>query len=312
MVGIVGSGFGLYGYLPSVVNTTDDKIKLRLKSHEVFIKRPELQYCKDRIVWESNDDSFYNSISTLILSVPPIIQSQIIYQWGHLENIKQIILEKPIAPNPAEAKLLLDFLHVNNKKIIVSYTFQYIEWGKKLINLLSLPNPNINSINIEWNFKAHHYLHDIKNWKRYHSLGGGAIRFYGIHLIALLSLIGYEEVEKSVTKGFSDDDIFLWEVTFIHNLLPTINISINANAETNIFNLTHYSSNQQIYSHLSIEDPFQTQIINGVDKRVPILNDLINELNFMEQQEKYYSTYYQINNLWAQIEELNVNSVKTA
>lgn len=306
MIGIAGSGFGLYGYLPAIVSSTSDTVLLRKKAMPVFKKRPELQFCTNRISWAEDDKGFYESIETLVLSVPPFVQVQVINEWGHLENIKQLVLEKPVAVNPLQSSQLLNFLEKNNKQIIVGYTFQYTDWASELKEAIAKKDNLDGSIYIQWNFKAHHYKNDMQNWKRYHSMGGGVIRFFGIHLIALLSSIGYTNASSSHSKGFSEDDIFLWKASFTGVCLPAVHVSINTNASKNCFNIDALASGLSI----KLAGPFErTEQLGSTDKRVNILSSLIKELLSMKKARDYYESYKKINQLWKKVEEINRNTI---
>lgn len=302
MIGIVGSGFGLYGYLPALVLSTSSKIMLKQKSQIFFEKRPELHFCRDRIIWEKDDKTFYQSIETLILCVPPNVQSQIIFEWGKLPNIKKIVLEKPIDVSPIKSKVLIDYVERYNKKIIVGYTFQYTEWGEELIEIVSKSKNSANRIKINWDFKAHHYKNDLQNWKRFHSEGGGVIRFYGIHIIALLTKLGYSEIISSSSSSFSNDDKFLWEIILNGEDLPLINICINSNSDYNRFTID--TSCKSLC--LNIKDPFDSRNENiNNDNRISVLAKLICSNGTLQD----YSFYQQINKLWLDIEMKNTNRV---
>jgi len=46
--------------------------------------------------------------------------------------------------------------------------------------------------------KADHFKNNKDNWKRDHKQGGGPLRFYGIHLIAVLAELGYTSSRQSL------------------------------------------------------------------------------------------------------------------
>ena len=104
---------------------------------------------------------------------------------------KTIFLEKPIASSPEQSSILLKFLEEKKIKFYVNYSFIYLDWFKKLFNKINSLNSNFN-IKVNWEFKAHFIKTNVMNWKSDSQSGGGIIRFYGIHLIAVLISFEYE------------------------------------------------------------------------------------------------------------------------
>jgi hypothetical protein len=314
MFGIVGSGFGLYGYLPAVVLGTDKQILLLSKSLDAFKKRPELQFCKDRINWIENEEDFYSSVETLVLCLPPAIQFEVLMKWGHLRNIKNIILEKPISTSPTKSKVLIEFLENHNKKIIVGYSFQYNEWASRLNEIIRDSNNKVKHIEIEWLFKAYHYRNDLQNWKRDHNAGGGAIRFFGIHIIALLSFIGYSAVIESKTNSFSDSDFFSWKALFKKYNFPTISVNIDTKSTEEKFSLNshlvdHSITNIEQGIHPFDSSSFMLDANEKLDFRVVGLKNLVNELLSMKEASEYYEKFKKVNKLWGDVEKLNLNTI---
>src|SRR5262245_5453730 len=130
MVGILGSGFGLYGYLPAFAKCTTDKIIL-LKRYEDKLKtRPELQCYEKRIHWVKDENILLNNAETLALSLNPLNQAEWIQKALLHKNIKYLCLEKPLAASASASEALLHKLQESQKKFRIGYLFQFTGWGK--------------------------------------------------------------------------------------------------------------------------------------------------------------------------------------
>ena len=69
-------------------------------------------------------------------------------------------------------------------------------------------------LNLNWEFMAHHYINNLDTWKNKHSHGGGALRFYGIHVIALLAYVGYNNIIKSKLSLDLAGNPYQWSAIF--------------------------------------------------------------------------------------------------
>ena len=74
---ILGSGFGLYGYLPAI-NKISKKIFIPEKYKDFFFSRNDLKKYKNKIVWFKNINKILNKIQILIIAKRPSDQGKII------------------------------------------------------------------------------------------------------------------------------------------------------------------------------------------------------------------------------------------
>jgi predicted dehydrogenase len=304
VLGIIGSGFGLYGYLPAVVKNSDEKVALLSKAKLIFKNRPELQFCEPNIIWFDYEEYFFHSIETVIFSVPPKIQMEYIRNLVSFENIKTVILEKPIGITPMDSDDVLNLLVGYKKRVRVGYIFQYTQWAEQLKQKIDSGRMIGRKIKIDWYFKAHHYKNNLCNWKRYESSGGSVLRFYGIQLLALISQLGYEEPVSSQTTMHSSDDYYRWEAVFMQNQLPTLEITINSDSEETFFNIDFISDKES--GKISLIDPFSRNNNNEVDKRSDILVRLLKDLGNDTQDIVSYNNYFRVNSLWKDVENINL------
>ncbi len=293
MFAILGSGFGLYGYLPALVEGCSQSIALPERYRVTYTKRNELARFANSIQWKNNEDAALDCATGVVLALPPIYQSEWIPHCLTRSNIQQLLLEKPLAYSPELSEIIFNDLMRSKKYFRIGYTFRYTSWGKQLLNL----PPGLSSLTINWNFLAHHYRHDLNNWKRYHSTGGGVVRFYGIQIIALLAEIGYQDVVSSQTFGKEAEDLEQWVAVFTGPHLPECHVTIDTKSSETKFSI------KEIHTHLN--DPFDAKNDPGAsdtnDRRVPMLIDLCQSLK--DQEQNPYNWYERTNNLWHIVEK---------
>jgi hypothetical protein len=230
MIGILGSGFGLYGYLPAAAGISLEPILLPARYKENFLNRLELKKFTNQICWVDSDQELIKEATTLIISKRPNDQFDLLSKLLNQSQIRNIIFEKPFAQNPEQAMKMQESIRDSDKKCSVGFIFRHLSWAilqKNELNTQNSLGPKI--CELKWEFMAHHYEKDIHNWKRIHGDGGGVIRFFGIHLIALLAEWGYDNVNHSeVFMGPQVSDYSKWLATFSGSSLPDFRVQIDS------------------------------------------------------------------------------------
>jgi predicted dehydrogenase len=298
MTGIIGAGFGLYGYFPAVVKT-EGKAALLEEAREIFTSRPELQKYKENIHWYDDVDSILSAIDKLIVCVPPKIQEGYFDKIIGSINISNVIFEKPIASTPELSHEIISRLLDTTKTFRIGYTFLYTEWFTNF-NKEAVKDTNVE---ISWKFKAHHYKYNIENWKRNNSDGGGVIRFFGIHLFPLLVSFGFTKVISSKTHGENGNDLQNWEAIFENKDGFKCKVLVDSNSDEEHFIIN--TENEELINFVS---PFETanNSIHTEDNRVVILERLLKSLNNKEENSNKFSLYKASNNLWMRTEKINM------
>lgn len=306
MIAILGSGFGLYGYLPALVDGCAERVVLPERYRTRFCERSGLERFARNVQWEKNESIVLDCASGVVLALQPINQSEWIPHCLARPNIERLLLEKPLAHSPAIALTLFDDLVRSRKVFRMGYTFRHTEWGKHLLNTLATRSEN-GLLTIHWSFMAHHFRHNLRNWKRFNSVGGGAIRFYGIHLIALLSKIGYRNVTLSRAFGTSPDEVEKWVASFESSNLPKCEVVVDSKSKVSEFKIEHTSKSNAVSTttvFANLNDPFESQNkvyeLDQIDQRVPILSQLCRSL--WEECSNEYEWYDATNWLWLRIE----------
>ena len=305
-VGILGSGFGIYGYLPALIQIGVNKVFLPIRYQTAFFSRHELKIFENYVCWSKDERQMLSIVDSVVVALPPSFQSAYVKILIKLPNIKNIILEKPLDINPELSWDLLEKLKISNKKFCIGYNFRYSSWcpavfGKSKINSFVQTERNLE---INWDFLAPHYKNNSLIWKRYHSLGGGILRFYGIHLIALLSEYGYSDVVTSNLIGPVSDDYTKWNAIFSGNGLPLCEVNLNSRSDKKEFHILE-TINTRKKILVKQQDPFEVRefdIKYGIqDRRVPYLIDCCQSLI---NEDKLSSNWYKdAIILWGRVEK---------
>ena len=302
---ILGSGFGLYGYLPALIDIGVKKIILPSRYRAKFSLRSELSIFLNNIEWVQDEDEAIRSADTVVIALKPDLQVHWASKCLKLKNIKRLILEKPMANTPDISQSFLEEIISARKILRIGYVFRYTFWGKALIQTINKREDlrGLGKIRITWFFLANHFKNNTKIWKRYNSEGGGAIRFYGIHLIALLAELGYTKVLSSKGFGIEYEEVSQWKATFSGQSLPECEVLINTIAKVNRFSIERLVGSRTILT-VSQSDPFDglndSMSCTGIDVRVEPLSQLCHTL--WGDSESYVEKYKATINLWRMVE----------
>jgi len=280
MIGIIGGGFGLYGWLPSLCQYYPNETILIEKRHEdKFNKRPELQQYKDRIEWLYYTEIIMQS-ELLVLAIPPYYVYDYLELILHHNSIKRIIVEKPICETPEKSEEFIKQIEAKGIKICSAYIFIYTEW----INLLQNQTNN-GSIYIKWEILN---KNQESSWKWDDDLGGGTLKFYGIHLLSVMTELGYSF--HNINKGNTG-----YVLSFIKkNSSPiTILLKMKTNSSGFIISFPFMTSHKS-------DSPFPQSSTNE-DNRIPYLIQLL--YDFENNYEKINTLMKKTNELWKQIEQ---------
>jgi predicted dehydrogenase len=297
LIAILGSGFGLYGYLPAFVQACDEDIILPERYRPRLAARAELACVAGRVRWSVDEADALRRASTVALAKRPSDQAALVAQCLARDNVERLLLEKPLAPTPEAAGALFDRVASSGRVLRIGYTFRKTAWADSLARLLTTPHAG--TLAIHWRFMAHHYAHDLHNWKRRHDQGGGALRFYGIQLIALLAELGYRDPVTSQCFGVGTGEVDRWTATFAAGGLPECAIVVDSRSD-----VTEFRVEQRVGDaaqvHVAQRDPFSTgATAEGLDPRVGLLQELCVSL---WSGDIRYAWYGAANALWRDVE----------
>ena len=278
---ILGSGFGLYGYLPAV-EVVSKKIFLEYKYKNKFKNLKIFKKIFNKIYWYKNESNIIDKINVAVIAYPPILQSKKIKQL--LKNkklVRYLFLEKPIDKNPAAARKLIKFLIKNKVKFSFGFIFKYLAWSK-LIN----KKKNLKNIKIIWNIKK---KNGSNSWKYKSKFGGGLIRYYGIHFLKLFSENNFHKILINDLKKNH------WTLQ-IQNSKKTVITLIIKYSNKDKFLIKNENKNL-----ISAPTPIIENIVSKkIDPRVKILKRYINQK--IRQNGDNYTESLKFVNFWSKIE----------
>ncbi len=133
-------------------------------------------------------------------------------------------------------------------------------------------------------------------WKSQHHEGGGVLRFYGIHLIAILASVGNIKIISSSLYLTNQKIVVRW-IAFFNIKNITIKIDINSNSMEESFFIS-----ADEFSLVNQKNPFSTSIEHfAEDSRIHFLVKILGSLN--ESNAPYYALYRKTVDLWNDIEK---------
>ncbi len=294
-----------------MIEAGSDRIVLPKRYRAKFSTRPELSRFADAIEWVYDENAALARADCVILALSPDLQMHWISHCRKLANVERLVLEKPLAPTPDAAASLFDDLIDAAKIFRVGYIFRLTPWGQNMLHaLVERPRGGaMGELRITWRFLAHHYRHPSTTWKRFQSSGGGALRFYGIQLIALLAELGYGNVLSSEISGPDADEIVRWSASFSGAGLPRCRVTIDTRAASNEFIIEHTGPGAAVSVDQS--DPFEAvaeaPLPGELDKRVPLLVQLCRSL--WDEETDSCVWYRSALDLWSAVEAVSLFEV---
>jgi predicted dehydrogenase len=302
MFGILGGGFGLYGHLPAIAHAFDDAIVLPQRFQSTFLARRELQQFASRVAWAKDEHDTLARSHTATLALTPVGQEQWLAACTGLSNVRQLILEKPLATSSSIASTLLGRLIDAKKPFRVNYTFLYTPWFTWLASRITKARAP-EHLSLRWTFHAHHYRHALPNWKRVPDQGGGALRFYGIHLVAALAALGPCEVLRSTTFGPTFEDAASWTAELLVSGVRLDLVVDSACSETSFAIESVTRASEAAEEGLRLLDPFaEFQAKDGEDPRVLVLQGLYKSLAARSEDAAHVNLCLTVQQLWQAIE----------
>ena len=305
MFGILGKGFGLYGYLPAIVNLGESVGTLSI--YKSFIEaRDDISSLSKYIQYFDNQDELIDRSNSLVVARRPEDQYRLVEEILR-KNIKlNLCLEKPLTHSCVTSRYLANKLQEAQYQYRLGYTVEFTDWFFDIVNLFNNQSFKHLELEISWNFHAHHYKNEINTWKRNPLQGGGAFKFYGTHLVYLLANIGKWNSVKMESFRYSLEDEYMFLISG-NNKTNKFNISCNScSVDKTIFDVNVKSSGKVIY-HCNLEDPlFRNSSIREQDSRIPMLRELINSINSEKDYYELYSNLHEITKLAIDNQHINL------
>jgi len=253
-VGILGGGFGLYGYLPAFANLQFEIFTL--SKYENYIKkRPDLSKYIDKVNFLNEEKELIKNVDYINIARNPESQYQFLIH-NKPYSFKHLYIEKPIAHQTIAYKKCIENFETENTSFSVFYSLTYMDWYNNIIE--EIQQEIDKEYTILWKIKQ-----KSSSWKQDISRGGGMLKFYGIHFIQM----------------FIDAKLTLKNITMSENKLEINLESKNINFLT-IFIESSDKNSFSVYKNKEIlinsSNPFLREIIPELpDPRIEILEKYI-------------------------------------
>jgi hypothetical protein len=178
--GVLGGGFGLYGYVPAALQSGLE-VHTLARYRETIFSRPELRGYSADIKWHESEDSLFANVQYLAYVRTPKLQFSFLIN----EDLSRfnLLLEKPLAPNIQEHERVLELLKKSHARFSISYIFLYTDWYREILASLQSASPSCVSINWVMEFP-------VAEWKTTVREGGGLVDYYGIHFAPIFEALG--------------------------------------------------------------------------------------------------------------------------
>lgn len=266
-VGIIGSGFGLYGLLPAFNNVEGSEVVCicgkKTERLETYCKSIGLTkiYSDWKVMLESEN------IGALAIAVTPNAQYEI--AKVAIKKGLHIFAEKPLTANVKQAEELSDLVCENKVITAVDFIFPEIdEWEKAKRILDANEYGKLKHISVTWNFLSYDIKHGVTSWKTDVKEGGGALAFFGSHTLyyveyfcGLLANIENSKFTYSdASKNGAEVGVDL-DVTFENGVTGDIHISCNTpDKNTHVLSFTCERATLVLESKEGVTEHFSLKV----------------------------------------------------
>ena len=298
MHGILGSGFGLYGYLPALLQHQSGPVLVLQDARERLLARPELAWTLPRITWTADRQELLARASVLAIALPPELQQQLLESLAPAPGLQAVLLEKPVACSPQPARQVLGIARAQQWKLRVGYTLPHTRWFASLA-----ARPDLRSadrLELEWTFMAHHFRTELDTWKRHHVQGGGVLRFYAIQILALLERLGYRANTSAKVSGDAAMPERV-EAEASAQTLPPLQFRVDSRNSTTAFRMRAWTG-KNVITLLELPDPFARETLAPLlDTRIDALRGILGSLR--EDDAAHDAAGMRVIDLWEQAED---------
>ncbi len=203
-IGIIGSGFGLYGLLPAfnylkncqMVSICGKRTpRLLTYCRKIGLKKI---YTNWKLMLENEQ------LDVLALAVTPDAQYRIA-RFAISKDIN-IFAEKPLAANLQQARELLALAQKKKIKHTIDFLYPEIEAWKKVKQLINKKVlGELKQLNVNWDFPTPGIKSKRPAWKSDIKMGGGALSYYFSHSLYYLKYFAGEIVDLKSLLIYSKD-----------------------------------------------------------------------------------------------------------
>ena len=193
-IGIIGSGFGLYGLLPAFNSLKGCQVvcicgtqSRRLLDYSSSIGLEKI-YTDWQLMLQNE------KLDAVAIAVPPYAQYDI--AKAAIKKGLHVFAEKPLAKNVKQAQELAKLAKSKGITHAVDFIFPEIRLWQKAKQLINdKAYGELKYISVNWDFLSYDIAHKLTSWKTDISKGGGALAYYFSHCLYYL-----EDFAGDITK----------------------------------------------------------------------------------------------------------------
>lgn len=286
-IGILGSGFGLYGYLPASHKLGYEIFTLE-RYRSVLKERIELEQYSHKVIFIKDEDELTKSVNRVILARDSVSQSRFILKYSG--NFEHIYLEKPMGVDATDQRKCRKTLIQNGQSFSIGYLFPFTEWYNQLLRFEKTDKYHIV---ITWKITP-----QINTWKTESFNDSGLFSYYAIHFVPLLYDLKINITTLSIKLRSKS---LLISGKNSENLKITLKIFFDVAQEFKI-QITQNSGLLQIFKDIN---PFGAIVIQGqTDNRVEAIIKYLKS-NTEKSKQGDYLAYESLSNQIREITELN-------
>ncbi len=181
-VAIIGSNFGLKGYLPVIKKINKFNLKI-ICSRNISKIKDEIKIDKNLEYINNWKLIFKKKIDLIICAVPPKIQEKILIH--NFKFKKKIIFEKPISSNLKKSKKIAQTIVKKKIKCDVNLTYLFHPLFRRVKDMIDKKIlGKVKSFKIKWSFFSYDFDKKIKSWKTIENQGGGIKNIFLTHIFS--------------------------------------------------------------------------------------------------------------------------------
>lgn len=264
--GILGSGFGIYGYLPALIEC-GAQVALLSRAQEKIESRIELGQIRDKIEYFDSEEDLIAQVNDIVIARNPESQSTLLRKLSN--SLGFMFLEKPLGSSIIEHSHVLELIESKGINFSIAYLFKYTSWYRRTIEALEKGL----SVQIDWEIP-----NVVDSWKLATESGSNIFSYYGIHFVEMFVEMGIEP--RLITSQMTDSNLTLT------CLQPEFCINLKVGSESRFI--------LKISSDVILETrtPFGGgNSIGMADERIPFLiqyisNRELNALNSLELEKQ--------------------------
>lgn len=241
-IGILGSGFGLYGHLPAFTEIGRHRFTLLERYQRVFSSRTDLADIAHEVLWVNNEEQLLRESDVLVFSRNPELNHRIILEQPDVLRGRRVILEKPPSNSANQFGEILPLLALSEWTIC--FPLRFTSWARELRTLVNRGRQQQYTLRVQWSFMANHLLDRRPTWKQYHSRGGGPFRFYGIHFVAILAELGKWRPVANELTGPRDFEPTRWRAEAEEESGSKAILKVNSADKKDYFGISFQSADE--------------------------------------------------------------------